>query len=211
MYTDDDFIQLSSLQHYMFCPRQCGLIQVHGLWTENRFTARGRVLHERVDSGEDETRGADHVVRSLNIFSREFGLSGRADVVEFKNNEGMVVPFPVEYKSGKPKPDARDMVQLCAQALCLEEMLHVHISEAALFYGKTRHRVKVELNGELRQTTVSTIRAVHDMIRERNVPLGVYSRKCDSCSLYDDCMPKLGDRKMKSYIKGLFMADEKTS
>lgn len=208
MYTEDEFIQLSSLQHYMFCPRQCGLIHVHGLWTENRFTARGRVLHERVDSGEDETRGVEHIVRSLNIYSREYGLSGRADVVEFRDERGVLVPFPVEYKSGKPKPDDRDTVQLCAQALCLEEMLGVHIGEAALYYGKTRHRVRVELNDGLRQKTISAIHAVHEMVKKRQVPEGVYKKKCDTCSLYEGCMPKLAERRMKRYIEELFVTDE---
>ncbi|MBP7738200.1 MAG: CRISPR-associated protein Cas4 [Spirochaetes bacterium] len=211
MYTDDDFIQLSSLQHYMFCPRQCGLIHVHGLWEENRFTARGRVLHERVDSGEEETRGSDHVVRSLNIYSREYGLSGRADVVEFKDEQGVMRPFPVEYKSGKPKTDERDLVQLCAQAICLEEMTGVHIPEGALFYGKTRHRVKALMTEELRKITIDAIGAVHDMIRCRSVPAGEYQKKCDTCSLNDECMPKLGERKIKRFIEGLFITDEASS
>jgi len=211
MYTDDEYIQLSSLQHYMFCPRQCGLIHVYGLWMENRFTARGKVLHERVDSSEEETRGTSHIVRSLNIYSREYGLSGRADVVEFKNEQGVIIPFPVEYKSGKPKPDMRDTVQLCAQALCLEEMLGVKIREAALFYGKTRHRIKVDLNDALKGMTISAIRDVHDMMRQRRVPTGSYMKKCDTCSLYDECMPKLANRKVKKYIEGLFTSHETPS
>jgi len=184
MYHEDDYIQLSSLQHYMFCPRQCGLIHVAGLWEENRFTARGRVLHERVDSGEEETRGEAHVVRSLNLYSRVHGISGRADVVEFRDERGVIVPYPVEYKSGKPKPDARDLVQLCAQALCLEEMLDIAIPEAALFYGKTRHRLKVNITEELRETTIQAIIAVHDMVKTCTVPGASYMKKCESCSRY---------------------------
>jgi CRISPR-associated exonuclease Cas4 len=208
MYNEDDYIQLSSLQHYMFCPRQCGLIHVAGLWEENRFTARGRVLHERVDSGEEDTRGEAHVVRSLNIYSRIYGISGRADVVEFRDQHGVIVPYPVEYKSGKPKPDARDLVQLCAQALCLEEMLNIKVTEAALFYGKTRHRVKADITEELRETTIQAISSVHEMVRTRTVPGGRYMKKCESCSLYDACMPKLGERKMNQYIRGLFDFNE---
>lgn len=211
MYTEDEFIQLSSLQHYMFCPRQCGLIHVHGLWTENRLTARGRVLHERVDSGEEETRGDEHIVRSLNVYSREYGLSGRADVVEFRNERGSVVPFPVEYKVGKPKPDDRDTVQLCAQAMCLEEMLGVTVPEAAMFYGKTRHRVRVDMDDDLRCKTISAIRSVHEMVEKREVPAGAYGKKCDTCSLYEDCMPKLGERRIKQYVEELFVTDETAS
>jgi CRISPR-associated exonuclease Cas4 len=211
MYSEEDYIQLSSLQHYMFCPRQCGLIHVAGIWEENRLTARGRVLHERVDSGEEETRGPDHIVRSLNIYSREYGLSGRADVVEFKNERGIVVPYPVEYKSGKPKPDSRDTVQLCAQAMCLEEMLGVTITEASLYYGKTRHRLKIDLTEELRTSTVRAIEAVHEMITKRTVPEARYGKKCGMCSLYDSCMPKLGVKKMSQYMRGLFESSEASS
>lgn len=211
MYADDEFIQLSSLQHYMFCPRQCGLIHVYGLWAENRFTARGMVLHERVDSGEDETRGYDHIVRSLNIYSRKYGLAGRADVVEFKDEYGTIRPFPVEYKSGKPKLDEVDLVQLCAQALCLEEMTGAQVQEGALFYGKTRHRVNALMTEELRKKTIDAIGAVHDMMQSRSVPAGDYQKKCDTCSLNDECMPKLGQRKIKRFIEGLFITDETTS
>lgn len=211
MYADDDFIQLSSLQHYMFCPRQCGLIHVYGLWTENRFTAHGRVLHERVDSGEEETRGTDHIIRSLNIYSREYGLAGRADVVEFKDERGNMRPFPVEYKSGKPKPNEMDLVQLCAQVLCLEEMTGISIPEGALYYGKTRHRFNASMTVELRKKTIDAIGAVHDMIRSRSVPDGKYQKKCDTCSLFDECMPKLGRRRIQIFIEGLFTTDETSS
>ena len=211
MYAEDDYIQLSSLQHYLFCPRQCGLIHVAGLWEENRLTARGRVLHERVDSGEEETRGEAHVVRSLNVYSSIYGLSGRADVVEFRDERGVVTPYPVEYKSGKPKRDICDAVQLCAQALCLEEMLGVSVPDASLYYGKTRHRLKVDLTEELRRSTVSAIEAVHEMVKKRIVPEARYGKKCGSCSLYDSCMPKLGAKKMSQYVRGLFEPNEATS
>ena len=134
MYSEEDYIQLSAIQHYIFCQRQCALIHVHGLWAENVFTARGKVMHEKADSGEDETRGDIRIVRSLNIYSRRLGLSGRADVVEFHGKDDRAIPYPIEYKSGQPKHDICDMAQLCAQALCIEEMTNFPVHEAAIFY-----------------------------------------------------------------------------
>ncbi|HPU86401.1 MAG TPA: CRISPR-associated protein Cas4 [Candidatus Latescibacteria bacterium] len=211
MYHEDDWIQLSALQHYLFCPRQCALIHVDGLWAENRLTARGRVFHARVDSGEDEMRGDDHVVRSLNVYSREYGLSGRADVVEFKDANGNMVPYPVEYKSGMPKADECDAVQLCAQALCIEEMLGLPVPDAAIFYGKTRHRLKVVMDERLRTTTVAAIHAVHAMIEKRYFPDARYSKRCDNCSLVDLCMPRLSERKTANYIDRMYRCDEEAS
>ena len=199
---------LSALQHYVFCPRQCGLIHVEGIWNENALTARGRVMHERVDSGEDETRGTNRIVRSLNIYSRRYGLTGKADVVEFKDEKGLMRPYPVEYKSGKPKLDESDTVQLCAQALCLEEMTGVDVPEAAMYYGKTRHRLKVTIDEKLRSLTRTIIEAVHDMVEQRKVPDAAYMKKCRSCSLHDYCMPETGERKIQNYIRGLYKTDE---
>ena len=210
MYPEEDWIQLSSVQHYVYCPRQCGLIHVEGLWTENRFTARGRIMHERVDSDEDTTRGNVRTVRSLNVFSRKYGLSGRADVVEFISEQGAVIPYPVEYKSGKPKPDDCDMVQLCAQAFCLEEMLKIVVPHAALFYGKTRHRVSVELTRELRERTENIITEVHRMISNRLVPDAKYSAKCRNCSMNELCQPKLGKNRVQKYISGIYNNHEAT-
>jgi CRISPR-associated exonuclease Cas4 len=124
---------------------------VEGLWAENAFTARGKILHERVDTGEDETRGDVRTVRGLNIFSRRLGLSGKCDVVEFQDIEGVSVPHPVEYKSGMPKMEICDLAQVCAQALCLEETLNVPVRRAAIYYGRPRRRLAVELNDELRR------------------------------------------------------------
>lgn len=211
MYSEEDYIMVSALSHYIFCPRRCALIHVYGYWAENIFTARGRVLHERVDSGRDETRGEAHVVRSLNIYSSTYGLSGKADIVEFRDERGVVIPYPVEYKSGKPKRDICDAVQLCAQAICLEEMLGVSIPEASLYYGKTRHRLRVDLTEELRKSTIQAIEAVHKMVKRRIVPEACYAKKCRMCSLYDSCMPKLGVKKMSQYVRRLFKPNETPS
>ena len=146
MYSEDDYIQLSAIQHYVFCPRQCALIHVQGIWDENMFTAKGKVMHEKVDSGEDESRGEKQILRSLNVYSKRLGLSGRCDVVEMFSRVDDTTPYPVEYKSGKPKNDISDMAQLCAQALCLEEMMNIPVRKAAIFYGKPRRRLEVEIH-----------------------------------------------------------------
>jgi CRISPR-associated exonuclease Cas4 len=209
MYTEEDYIQLSSIQHFVFCPRQCGLIHVDALWSENLFTARGRIMHEKVDSGEDESRGDKLIVRSLNIYSRRLGLSGRCDVVEMTETGETIAPYPVEYKSGKPKMDISDTAQLCAQALCLEEMMNVPVREAAVFYGKPRRRLSVEIDDSLRRETESIIHSIHRMIKDRKVPASKYMKKCDTCSLNDMCMPKVRSGRLKSYIEELYRTDEK--
>ena len=210
MYSEEDYIQLSAIQHYVFCPRQCALIHVHGIWDENMFTAKGKVMHEKVDSGEDESRGEKQIIRSLNIYSRRLGLSGRCDVVEMLGREDSV-PYPVEYKSGKPKNDISDMAQLCAQALCLEEMMNRPVRKAALFYGKPRRRLEVEIDDELRRATEDIIKAIHKIINEKIIPDAKYEPKCDSCSLHDACMPEVTSKKVNSYIEELYKEDEETS
>lgn len=211
MYSEEDYIQLSAIQHYVFCPRQCALIYVEGIWAENLFTARGEILHKRVDSEEDEMRGNKYITRGLNVYSKRLGLSGRADVVEFTDTGEKVVPYPVEYKSGKPKFDISDSAQLCAQALCLEEMLGVSIGKAAIFYGKPRKRLEVELTQELRKSTEDIIVKIHEMVQIRFVPKASYNPKCEFCSIVDECMPKVRSRKLSKYIKELSSPYEETS
>ncbi|TAL31809.1 MAG: CRISPR-associated protein Cas4 [Spirochaetes bacterium] len=211
MFPEEDYIQLSSIQHYIFCKRQCALIHVEGLWAENRFTARGKIMHERADSGDDETRGDMRIARSLNIYSKRLGLSGRADVVEFKKEGGTEHPFPVEYKSGQPKRDICDLAQICAQALCLEEMTGLPVREGAIYYGRPRRRLAVELDDALRRETEDIIAAVHRMIETRTVPAAKREKKCDSCSLLEQCMPGIGEKRLATYIRGLYTIDEETS
>jgi len=205
MNSEDDLLPLSALQHYLFCPRQCALIHVERLWFENKFTAEGKVMHERVDMGGDRDRGSVRIEYSLGLVCRELGLVGQADVVEFHRSDkesGWWTPYPVEYKRGKPKKDNSDKVQLCAQGLCLEEMYGVSIPEGALFYGKTRRRQQVLFNAELREETADTARRLHDMIRDRLTPEPFYDSKCDSCSFVDFCMPRICKRKsVKSYLE----------
>jgi CRISPR-associated exonuclease Cas4 len=206
MFTEDDYIQLSALQHYVFCPRQCGLIHVEDVWTDNLFTVRGEILHEKVDTDTYETRGTLKTVRGLRIHSSRLGIVGRCDVVEFrkgKNEQEEVLP--VEFKSGEPKEDVSDKVQLCAQVLCLEEMLNTKITQGAFFYGKIRRRNLVEIDTELRTQTEEIIASVHEIVATKQVPPAKYSEKCRNCSLEDACMPRaMNERKLKQYLKELY-------
>jgi CRISPR-associated exonuclease Cas4 len=206
MYTEDDLLPLSALQHIAFCPRQCALIHVEQLWLENRLTAEGKIMHERVHDEWRESRGDIYIEYGVSLRSLRLGLIGKADVVEYhRNTEGLGsswIPFPVEYKRGRPKKDDSDKVQLCAQALCLEEMLGVSINKGALFYGKTRRRVDVRFDDTLRRTTESAAQRVHDLVDAGETPNPSYSKKCDNCSLINICLPKnVGKRKsVKKYI-----------
>jgi CRISPR-associated exonuclease Cas4 len=209
MYPEADYIMLSTLQHYQYCPRQCALIHLEQIWSENRFTAEGRVLHERSDSREAKREGRVRTVRTLPICSRRLGLSGQADVVEF-HEDGRV--FPVEYKRGRPKKNRCDEVQLCAQALCLEEMLNITIREGALFYGQSRRRYSVAFDNELRALTESTIIQVHDLFTGSVTPKAIYSKKCDQCSLKTACLPQscTASRSVRKYLAGMLRGlDEK--
>ena len=178
----DESVPISALQHWLFCPRQCALIHVERLWAENVFTAEGRVLHQRSESGENERRGAVKILRGVEIASRKHGLHGVADVVELRGHPPR--PYPVEYKRGRPKVHRADEVQLCAQALCLEEMFDCDISEGALFYGANRRRKRVAFDEELRALTLSTAHEVRGMLSAGTLPAPRYDkRRCDACSL----------------------------
>ncbi len=202
-HDQENLIQLSSLQHYIFCQRQCALIYIEQVWSENVFTAEGRLMHERAHEGGIEVRGDIRIDRSLAIRSLRLGLSGMADVVEFhRKPDGSWRPFPVEYKRGKPKADDCDTVQLCAQAICLEEMLNVQIPSGALFYGKTRRRLDVVFDDQLRRKTEEAAFSVHQLIESGRTPEPVFSKKCESCSLLGQCLPKtMGRRRsVKRYM-----------
>ena len=155
---DTRLIPLSALQHYAFCPRQCALIHNEQAWAENYLTAQGRALHERVDSGEPETRKGVRFERTVHVSAEKLGISGVLDLVEVDTKTGRLKP--VEYKRGKPKPDPMDEIQLCAQGLCLEEMTGQTVFEGALWYMQTRHRVPVVFSDDLRAQTFATIAAV---------------------------------------------------
>jgi len=205
MYKEDDLLPISALQHLLFCARQCALIHLEQAWSENLLTAQGRQLHERVHEAGPESRGDVRVVRGLRLCSRRLGLTGQADVVELRPaEEGGPAPHPVrlpglegtwtvrpvEYKRGRPKNDPCDRVQLCAQALCLEEMLGTRIPLGALFYARPRRRDTVAFDADLRAQTRDAARRLHELIRAGVTPPAAYSRKCRSCSLRGVCLPK---------------------
>ena len=194
MYSEEDLLPLSALQHFVFCERQCALIHIEQAWEENVLTAEGRIMHENAHEEKFETRPGIRIERGLPLRSLNLGVIGKADVVEFHKMNGGWQPFPVEYKRGKPKENNCDKVQLCAQAICLEEMLGVQIPAGALFYGKTRHRLNVEFDQGLRLETEDAAQKVHDLIRQAQTPKPVYGKKCDSCSLLNLCMPRSFDR-----------------
>jgi CRISPR-associated exonuclease Cas4 len=199
-YSEDDLIQLAALNQYAYCPRRCALIHIEQLWDENLFTAEGRIMHDKVDTANRESRGNVRIEYGVPIRSLRLGLIGKADVVEFhKIDDGTWIPFPVEYKRGKPKMDDCDKVQLCAQAICLEEMLNVEIKSGALFYGRTRRREDVVFDEKLRRETEDAAIKVHALIKTGITPKAEYSKKCKKCSLYELCMPKV-NRKASNYL-----------
>lgn len=191
MTPDDDLMPLSALQHWLVCPRQCALIHLEGQWEDNRLTAEGNVLHEAVDRPQAETRDGVRRVTGLLLQSRRLGLSGRADAVEFRPQpDGAEIPFPVEHKRGRPKQSDWDRVQLCAQALCLEEMLGVAVPEGALFYAETRRREAVAFDEPLRRRTEDAAAGVAAMMRTGRTPPPVPVAACRGCSLKDLCLPE---------------------
>jgi CRISPR-associated exonuclease Cas4 len=196
-------IAISALSHYSYCPRRCALIHIEQVWIENRFTAEGRIMHERAHDESRESRGDIRIDYGVSLRSLRLRLIGKADVVEFhRQPNGTWLPFPVEYKRGKPKADDCDKVQLCAQAICLEEMLSVAIPEGALFYGQTRHRLDVVFDEVLRRETEETARQAHALIASGKTPPPVYEKRCESCSLMAECLPKTIQkrRSVKNYL-----------
>jgi len=191
MFAEEDLLPLSGLQHLQFCARQYALIHVEQLWEGNRLTAEGRLMHERADSEQDEWRDGVRICRGMRIRSLRLGLAGRADIVEFHPVEGGVMqPRPVEYKRGRPKNGPEDRIQLCAQALCLEEMLGLSIPEGDLYYGTQRRRQGIALDGPLRAATESLVTRMHSIFQGSVTPKAAYEPKCDNCSLLTVCMPR---------------------
>ncbi|MEQ1531009.1 MAG: CRISPR-associated protein Cas4 [Methylococcales bacterium] len=185
-------IYLSRLQHYLYCPRQFALIELEDIWIENQFTAEGQVLHRRVNQAEQEKRGDIRTVRALRVSHAELGIEGVADVVEYHTQpDGSQIPYPVEYKRGKPKAHRADEVQLCAQALCLEDMENIAVPEGALFYGEVRRRQTVLFDDELRTLTQQSILACRTILQTKTTPKAQYqAKKCGNCSLFDQCHPQ---------------------
>lgn len=192
---DDDPVPLSALQHYLFCPRQCALIHVERLWAENALTAEGRIAHEVVHAPKAERRKDVRTVTGMPLRSAALGVTGVADVVELRHTASSLLPFPIEHKRGRPKAHRADEVQLCAQAICLEEMLGVPVAAGALFYGQTRRRQEVAFDAELRALTARVAGEVRALLATGRTPSARYEpRRCDACSLLELCRPKALER-----------------
>ncbi len=206
MYSEDDFIPLSSLQHYAFCRRQCALIHIEQIWHENVYTMEGRILHERVHAAKTEKRRAIHSDFGTPLRSFRLGLSGKADTVEYCDDGTVRI---VEMKRGKPKAKGMDEIQLCAQAMCLEEMLAVTIAEGWLFYGKNRRRKLVIFAPELRKKTYEIAQEVHSFLEEGRTPPPEPNEKCPRCSLYSVCLPEtlVQPKKVQKYISKALACD----
>lgn len=200
-YQDEDFLQLSGIQHFAFCRRQWALIHIENMWVENYRTTDGAILHEKAhDPQGSESRGDLLILRGIHIHSVRLGITGQCDVVEFRRSqdgirlngrEGLWKPFPVEYKRGEPKENACDSLQLCAQAMCLEEMLCCPIPQGALFYGQPRRRLPVEFTEVLRQQVEDMVSEMHQDYRRGYTPKVKPSKACNACSLKELCIPRL--------------------
>ena len=217
LYEENDLLPISALQHLIFCERQCALIHLEQLWDDNRLTVEGSIMHDRVHEAPGEVRAGVRIARGLSLRSLRLGLTGKADVVEFypvRGDQGGASlpgvagrwrPYPVEYKRGKPKKDDSDKVQLCGQAMCLEEMLDVEIPEGAIFYGRTRRRQDVAFDEKLKALTEETAIRFHGLIESCRTPKVSYVKKCDNCSMYEMCLPKTVEKSksVDSYLSTL--------
>lgn len=215
MESDDDLVPISALQHYVYCRRQAALIHLERAWRDNVLTVEGTHLHETVDGGQRESRVSLRILRSVPLLSRTLGVTGKADVVELRrapddDDRAALIDGarwtvrPVEYKRGKPKRHRADEVQLCAQALCLEEMLHVDITEGDLFYGTTRRRKSIAFDRELRTLTESVCRGMRALFAEGRTPPAEPGPKCRNCSLSEICRPHAAERSASRYLQQLF-------
>ena len=209
---EEAFLQLSGLQHFRFCRRQWALIHIEQQWSENFRTVDGELMHRNAhDAGFQESRGELYVTRSVSVFSPTLGVSGQCDVLEYhrgdagiplRGKEGLWQPYPVEYKRGRPREDTGDALQLCGQAMCLEEMLCCPIPEGALYYGEIRRRMAVPFTDELRDEVRRMLEEMHELYRRGYTPKVRPGKHCNACSLKELCLPRLMKaRSVAAYLK----------
>lgn len=219
MYSEDEYLLLSGIQHFVFCRRQWALIHIEQQWEENYRTADGQVMHRNVhDADFHEKRGNTIITRAMAVSSSKLGISGECDVVEFhgcKNGiglfgvEGRYEVIPIEYKRGSPKENDSDIMQLAAQAMCLEEMLCCTIDTGYLYYGETHRRTKVIIDAELRERTEKAIKEMHELYRKKYTPKVKRTKACNACSLKNICLPVLCSKKSAAdYIKDMLGKEE---
>jgi CRISPR-associated exonuclease Cas4 len=203
-------LPLSGLNHLMYCERRCALIHIEGVFEENAFTLQGGQLHETADTPGYSTQSGVRVVRALPLYSRRLGLSGKADIVEFSRGPGeRQIPCPVDYKRGTRRRWDNDDVQLCAQALCLEEMLGVEAPRGAIFHAASKRRREVEFTAQLRETTVQAAGRLHELVRQGRIPPAILLPQCRGCSLRGICMPELTQRTsvLRTASRSLFVPE----
>lgn len=203
MYDESDLIMLSALEHYSYCPRQCALIHIEQLFDENLFTLRGRAVHEQVDEPEMKVEKGVRVERALPLWSNRLGLTGKADVVEFHGD----TPYPVEYKHGPRREKEHDDLQLCAQAMCLEEMTGHAVPKGAIFHHSSRRRREVEFTPLLRQKVEQSVKEIRVMLASCALPPAVNDARCKHCSLQDSCLPTVTNEKtrLQRFAEDLFV------
>ena len=217
-YKEEDYLQLSGIQHYLYCPRQWALIHIESQWAENERTVDGTLFHKNAHDGSyREKRGNIITVRGMYVHSTKLGITGQCDVVEFHKAEtgillpgevGCWLPYPIEYKRGKKKSNSYDEAQVCAQVLCLEEMLCCEIQSGALFYGEQRHRQDVVMDMNIREIVEKAIYEMHDLYKRGYMPKVRVSKKCDQCSLIDICNPRITNSvSVKSYVDAILSED----
>ena len=211
-YKEEDFLQLSGLQHFKFCRRRWALIHIEHQWAENYRTIDGAILHQNAhDTAFQESRGDRFITRGVSVYSAELGVSGQCDVLEYRQGntgiplagkDGLWQPYPVEYKRGKPREDTGDTLQLCGQAMCLEAMLCCDIPEGALYYGEIRRRQRVTFTPELRLQVRELLEQMHELYQRGYTPKVRPSKFCNACSLKELCLPKLmKNRSVSAYLK----------
>lgn len=219
MYGEEDYLMLSGIQHFAFCRKQWAMIHIEQQWAENYRTTAGELMHKKAhDDASFEKRGDLLIIRGMRISSRNLGLSGQCDVVEFHQDEngvslfgydGKWKPVPVEYKRGTPKENNADELQLCAQAMCLEEMLQVYVQDGYLYYGENRRRSHVDFTDSLREEVRNAAKEMHELFQRGYTPNVKPTKKCKACSLENLCLPKLQKTvKVRDYIEKGIKADD---
>lgn len=215
MYNDDDMLMLSGIQHFRFCPRQWALIHIEQQWADNRLTVEGELIHKHVDDPFYRQKCGDYItLRSVSIASHRLGLYGITDIVELHPAEddinvithprypGLWLPYPIEYKHGKPKKNQEDEVQLAAQAMCLEEQYGIKVNYGAIFYAEIHHRVEVSISKELRDIVINCADLMHEVYSSGKLPPITRGKFCEKCSINNICMPKSADcTKVAHYLK----------
>lgn len=231
MFTEEEFLPISLLQHLLFCTRRAALVHTEGIWSDNIFTALGQNMHERVHTTGVESRKDFRITRGLLLRSLNLGITGKADVVEFHRLDdayndateadkravklegvtGLWRAYPVEYKSGHLRHELGYEIQLCAQAICLEEMLCTHVPEGSIYYGKTGRRLDLLFDSQLRLATQTACNELHLLLNSQKTPPAEYGPKCDKCSLLDFCLPKVvtKNRSVKSYMDRIAESDSR--